>query len=219
MGFMTRADVKDEVRQVFNIGLTGGIGSGKSTVAGWFREQGVPVLDADKTAHRLLEADASTIERLIREFSPGILGEQGNIHRGKLGAIVFNDRNARKRLERIIHPRIRSSMEEQRALLLEAGERICVWDVPLLLETGYDEYTDEIWVVWVPRELQISRVLARDGLSLAEIEARLAAQWPLEEKRKRADVVVDNSGSPEDLARRLEQLWKTTKDRFIEFTN
>ena len=198
---------------MFNIGLTGGIGSGKSTVARWFKERGIPVLDADKTAHLLLESDAATIERLAAEFGADILGENGGIHRGKLGAIVFNDGDARKRLEGIVHPRIRSSMEEQRDALQMAGEPCCVWDVPLLIETGYDRYVDEVWVVWAAREEQISRVLARDGLSLADVEARLAAQWPLEEKCRRADVVVDNSGSSAELIRQLERLWEEAADR------
>lgn len=200
---------------MFNIGLTGGIGSGKSTVARWFREQGVPVLDADKTVHRLLQTDPLTIERLVLEFGRSILGESGEINRGKLGAIVFADENARKRLEGIVHPRVGSSMREQRAALEEGGEKYCVWDVPLLIEVGFDKYVDEVWVVWAPREIQIARVQARDKLGLAEVEARLAAQWSLDEKRKRADVVVDNSGSEEETKRQLETLWRKLMERSL----
>ena len=192
---------------MLNIGLTGGIGSGKSTVAKWFAEQGVPVLDADKTAHELLESDIATIENLVQEFGSDILKESGGINRGKLGALVFNSENARKKLENIIHPRIRSAMKEQNEALREAGKRHCIWDVPLLFETGFDRNVDEIWVVWTTMESQITRVMARDKLSRAEVVARLAAQMSLDEKRLRADVVVDNSGDEKELIRQLEVLW------------
>jgi len=193
---------------VFTIGLTGGIGSGKSTVAQWFRKQGVPVLDADKMVHSLLESDLSTISKLSAEFGPDILGENGQINRSKLGKRVFDDEDARKRLERIVHPNVVERMKVERVALQETGVEFCVWDVPLLFETGLEQFVDEVWVVWVPRELQILRVLARDKLSRAEVEARMAAQGPLDEKRKYADVVIDNSGSELKTERQLEKAWQ-----------
>lgn len=193
---------------MFTIGLTGGIGSGKSTVAQWFKKQGVPVLDADKTVHRLLQSDLSTIATLVQEFGLEILGEDGEINRSKLGLRIFSDEDARKSLERIVHPRVVKHMKDEQATLQETGAKVCVWDVPLLIEAGFDQYVDEVWVVWVPRDLQILRVLVRDKLSLAEVEARIAAQGSLDEKRQLADVVIDNSGSELETERQLEELWE-----------
>ena len=193
---------------MLTIGLTGGIGSGKSTVAQWFKKQGIPVLDADKTVHSLLQSDLSTISKLIHEFGSEILGENGQINRSKLGERVFCDEDARKRLERIVHPNVVKRMKDERAALRETGTRLCVWDVPLLFETGLERLVDEVWVVWVPRDLQILRVLARDKLIRSEVEARMAAQGSLDEKRKRADVVIDNSGSELETERQLEEEWE-----------
>ena len=192
---------------MFNIGLTGGIGSGKSTVAQWFIKQAVPVLDADKTVHRLLQSDQATILKLIEEFGPNIQDEHGQIDRSRLGERVFRDVDARKRLERIVHPRVVESMNEEKDALINAGANVCVWDVPLLFEAGFEKFVDEVWVVWIPRDLQISRVLARDKLSLDEVEARIAAQGSLDEKRQRADVVIDNSGNESQTISQLEVLW------------
>jgi len=193
---------------VFTIGLTGGIGSGKSTVAQWFAKHGVPVLDADKTVHRLLQADSSTISKLVHEFGPEILGENGEINRSKLGIRIFCEEDARKRLERIVHPRVVECMKDEQAAFRDTGAKFCVWDVPLLIEAGFEKFVDEVWVVWVPRDLQILRVLARDKLSLAEVEARIAAQGSLDEKRQQADVVIDNSGSELETERQLEEIWE-----------
>ncbi|MDR3601524.1 MAG: dephospho-CoA kinase [Desulfosporosinus sp.] len=193
---------------MLTIGLTGGIGSGKSTVAQWFKKQGVPVLDADKTVHRLLQTDWPTISKLIHEFGPEILGENGQINRSNLSKQVFCDDDARKRLERIVHPGVIKSMKDEQAALRDNGTEVCVWDVPLLFEAGLEQLVDEVWVVWVPRELQILRVLGRDKLSRTEVEARMAAQGSLDEKRKQADVVIDNSGSELETERQLEEAWK-----------
>lgn len=193
---------------MFTIGLTGGIGSGKSTVAQWFAKHGVPVLDADKTVHRLLQADSSTISKLVHEFGPEILGENGEINRSKLGIRIFCEEDARKRLERIVHPRVVECMKDEQAAFRDTGAKFCVWDVPLLIEAGFEKFVDEVWVVWVPRDLQILRVLARDKLSLAEVEARIAAQGSLDEKRQQADVVIDNSGSELETERQLEEIWE-----------
>jgi len=193
---------------MLNIGLTGGIGSGKSTVAQWFIKQGVPVLDADKTVHRLLQSDQTTVLKLIEEFGADILDENGQIDRSSLGKLVFREEDARKRLERIVHPRVVQSMNEERNALRDTGVKICVWDVPLLFEAGFEKFVDEVWVVWIPRNLQISRVLARDKLSLSEVEARISSQGSLDEKRQRADVVIDNSGSERQTIGQLEDVWQ-----------
>lgn len=198
---------------MLTIGLTGGIGSGKSTVAQWFKKQGVPVLDADKTVHRLLQADLSTISKLSRKFGTEILEEDGQINRAKLGRLVFSAPEARKRLESIVHPKVVECLKNERAALQATGSKFCVWDVPLLFEAGLEQLVDEVWVVWVPRELQILRVLARDKLSRGEVEARIAAQRSLDEKRRQAKVVIDNSGSELETERQLEEAWQELLSR------
>jgi len=198
---------------MFNIGLTGGIGSGKSTVARWFIKQGVPVLDADKTVHRLLQSDPTTISKLIEEFGTDILDENRQVDRSSLGKLVFREEDARKRLERIVHPRVVECMNEERDTLRDSGVKICIWDVPLLFEAGFEKYVDEVWVVWIPRNLQISRVLARDKLSLSEVEARIASQGSLDEKRQRADVIIDNSRTESQTDSQLENVWQKLLQR------
>lgn len=198
---------------MLNIGLTGGIGSGKSTVAQWFIKQGVPVLDADKIVHRLLKSDPITIAKLVEEFGIDIQDENGQINRSKLGERVFREEAARKRLERIVHPRVVESMYQEKETFRKTGVQACVWDVPLLFEAGFEKFVDEVWVVWLPRDLQVSRVLVRDKLSLSEVEARIAAQGSLDEKRQRADVVIDNSGDESQTVSQLEAEWKKLLQR------
>ncbi|HZK83630.1 MAG TPA: dephospho-CoA kinase [Desulfosporosinus sp.] len=193
---------------MFTIGLTGGIGSGKSTVAKWFKKRGIPVLDADKTVHRLLQSDSWIISKLVQEFGPEILGENEEINRSKLGTQIFCDEDARRRLEDIVHPRVIECMKAEEATLRDTGANYCLWDVPLLFEAGFEKFVDEVWVVWVPLDLQILRVLERDKLCLAEVEARIEAQGSLDKKRQQADVVIDNSGSIMETERQLEEIWE-----------
>lgn len=195
---------------MFTIGLTGGIGSGKSTVAQWFEKRGVPVLDADKMVHSLFKSDSLVISKLAHEFGTEILDEKGQIIRSKLGVRVFSDEDARKRLERIVHPRVIECMNDEQTRLWNNGADVCVWDVPLLFEAGFEKFVDQVWVVWIPRDLQIRRVLARDKLSLKEVEARIAAQGSLDDKRQRADVVIDNSGNELGTNAQLEEAWESS---------
>ncbi len=184
------------------IGLTGGIGSGKSTVSRWLSQQGVPIIDADRTVHGLYH-EPETIAAITAAFGQDILTDTEEIDRKALGRIVFADDQARKQLEKILHPRVRVAMEKQQKALEQAGERICVWDVPLLFEAGYGSQMDELWVVWVPLDIQKQRVMERDALSAEEVALRIQAQYSLGEKRNKADVVIDNSGKWEETVVRL----------------
>ncbi|WP_088226448.1 dephospho-CoA kinase [Desulfosporosinus sp. FKB] len=200
---------------MLTIGLTGGIGSGKSTVSQWFETQGVSIVDADKTVHRLLESDVNLISKLVETFGPEITGNQGEIERRKLGKLVFDDKQARNALEELIHPRVLATMKNERENLENSGAKVCVWDVPLLFETGFEQYVDQIWVVWVPRDIQLQRVLKRDNLSLGEAEARISAQGSLDEKRRRAHVVIDNSGTIQATIEQLREAWKEIKETYL----
>lgn len=177
------------------IGLTGGIGSGKSTVARWLSEQGLSVLDADYTVHELLASDQETIDAVVSEFGQEVLLKTGGIARKTLGKRVFSDSKARIRLEEILHPRVADSMQKQQSKLEAEGKRTCVWDVPLLFEAGFHDRVNEIWVVGVPEAVQKDRVMKRDALTLQEVELRIQAQYALADKVRRAHVLIDNSGT------------------------
>jgi dephospho-CoA kinase len=192
---------------VYTIGLTGGIGSGKTSVAKWFRSKGVPVLDADAAVHRLFAGDQNMIRLLEREFGTAIV-QEGRIDRAVLGGIVFADRGARTRLEKIVHPLVLQALRGEQAVLRDAGEKLCVWDIPLLFEMVAPVPFGEVWVVWVPEEIQMQRVRQRNRLDDSEIKARLDAQLPLAKKRELADTVIDNSGHWQDTAAQLEQQWE-----------
>lgn len=180
------------------IGLTGGIGSGKSSVARWLAQHDIPVLDADRTVHDLLARDPKTIQAVSDVWGMEVVASNGEINRRVLGRKVFTDSAARQHLEKILHPRVAEHMKEQQAFLEREGRKICVWDVPLLFEAGFDRWVDEVWVVWVPRAVQLERVMSRDKMTRNEVELRIQAQLPLENKVGQAQIIIDNSGSWED---------------------
>lgn len=174
---------------MFILGLTGSLGMGKSMTARFFAEQGVPVHDADAVVHRLYEGEAAAA---IEAAFPGTTAG-GKVDRDKLAARVLDDGAALKRLEAIVHPLVQ---EAERRLLAEAearGEKVAVLDIPLLFETGGEKRVDAVVVVSAPPEVQRSRVLERPGMTVEKLEAILAKQMPNDEKRRRADFIVDTS--------------------------
>ena len=174
---------------MFILGLTGSLGMGKSMTARFFAEQGVPVHDADAVVHRLYEGEAAAA---IEAAFPGTTAG-GKVDRDKLAARVLDDGAGLKRLEAIVHPLVQ---EAERRLLAEAearGEKVAVLDIPLLFETGGEKRVDAVVVVSAPPEVQRSRVLERPGMTVEKLEAILAKQMPDDEKRRRADFVVDTS--------------------------
>ncbi len=175
------------------VGLTGGIATGKSTFAAALRALGVPVVDADALARAVVAPGAPALREIARAFGPDVLDATGELDRKKLGAIVFADPEARRRLEAITHPAIRQAMLAETARLAAAGHDLAFYDTPLLYEVGLDAVLDCVVVVWAPRDVQRARVVRRDGVSPADADARLAAQLPIDEKAARADFVVDNA--------------------------
>lgn len=195
------------------IGLTGGIGSGKSTVARLLAELGAVVIDADRIVQELQAPGTPLLAEIVRAFGPGVLRADGALDRPALGALVFQDAGARARLNRIVHPPVVEEMVRREREAREAGAPLVVLDVPLLLEgrragTGIGSRMgfDAVVVVWVPETTQIERTVARDGCSRDEAVRRIRAQMPLEEKRGLADHVIDNSGTPEETARQVRAL-------------
>jgi dephospho-CoA kinase len=179
---------------MFIIGLTGSVGMGKSTTAGLFAEQGVPVHDADAVVHRLYEGEAAAA---IEAAFPGAT-TSGKVDRGRLAALVLDDPSALKRLEAIVHPLVQAAEQELLAQAQARGERVAVLDIPLLFETGGDRRVDAVVVASAPKEIQQARVLARPGMTWEKLEAILRKQMPDEEKRRRADFVVDTSRGIDD---------------------
>ncbi|HZP74554.1 MAG TPA: dephospho-CoA kinase [Pseudolabrys sp.] len=174
---------------MFVLGLTGSIGMGKSTTAGFFADAGVPVHNADAAVHRLYEGEAVPA---IEAAFPGTTGG-GKVDRAKLGAQVIGHPEAIKRLEAIVHPLVREAENKFLAQAGQAGAAVVVLDIPLLFETGAEKRCDAVVVVSAPADVQRARVLERAGMSADRLEALLAKQMPDEEKRRRADFVVDTS--------------------------
>ncbi|RBY93730.1 dephospho-CoA kinase [Blastococcus sp. TF02-8] len=189
---------------MLRIGLTGGIGSGKSTVSTLLAERGAVVVDADRIAREVLEPGTPGLAAVATEFGPGVLTPDGALDRPALAAIVFSDAAARSRLDAIVHPLVRARSAE----LLAAAEpdAVVVNDVPLLVETGQAGSYDLVVVVEADPETRIRRLVGR-GLAEADARARIAAQATDEQRRAVADVVLDNSGTPEQLAEQVARFW------------
>ena len=185
-------------------GLTGGIGSGKSTAAGFFRERGVPIVDADELAREAVAPGSAGLLQVVEAFGPQMLGADGALDRKQLGAQVFADAEARKRLNAITHPIVRQLAQERFAALDQAGVTLAGYDVPLLFEVGLDSVLRPVVVVVAREATQLERITLRDGLSEAAARERMAAQMPLSEKQKRADYVLFNNGTPAALAAQVD---------------
>ena len=188
-------------------GLTGGIASGKSTVSRMLRELGAHVLDADVIAREVVEPGTPGLKAVAERF-PGVLDPDGRLDRAKLGARVFGDPQERAALNALLHPLIGQQFMLRTQALAEQGVERVLYDAPLLIENRLHLGMDGVVLVWVPREVQKARLMARDGLDEAAAEARLAAQLPLDEKRQHATWVVDNSGELGTTRARVDEVWR-----------
>lgn len=187
----------------FRVGLTGGIASGKTTVANLFAARGVPVIDTDVIARQIVEPGQPALAAVVAEFGPGVLGADGRIDRPRMRERVFGDEAARRRLEAILHPAIRTEMERQSS---EAGGDYQVLVIPLLAEGGRREHLDRVLVVDVPETTQIERLVRRDGVPRVQAEAALRAQATRDARLAFADDVVENDGDLEALDDRVARL-------------
>lgn len=176
----------------FVLGLTGSFGSGKSTVAALLAEQGAAVIDADAIARQLVEPGSALLPELAREFGAQVLAEDGSLRRGELARVAFASPEATRRLNALVHPRVRA--EELHRLETLRGERLVVLDVPLLFEAGMDDLCDRVLVVVINEAQRFLRLRGR-GFSEREVIERLARQWPQSRKAALADDVIDNSGT------------------------
>jgi dephospho-CoA kinase len=190
------------------IGLTGGIASGKSTVAVLLERQGAAVVDADRLAREVVEPGEEALAAIVAEFGAKVLNSDGSLNRAALGEIVFADPAARRTLEGITHPAIRKRAQERLDRLEQTGTPVAFYVAPLLFEAGLAPRFKEIWVVSVTPETQLERLMARDGLERAAALARIASQMPMEEKRERGTLVIDNSGTRDDLEAEVLRVWR-----------
>ena len=190
------------------IGLTGGIASGKSTVASLFRAWGAFVADADEISRHALDPDTDCYEKTVAAFGRGILHGDGTVDRRKVASIVFSDKKALNLLNGIIHPYVRRIIRaDSQTAYAESPKRMIVWDVPLLFETGYDEEVAKTVVVTARQSLRIERIVARDGSTRAAALRRIRAQMPDREKVRRADLVIRNNGSLDELQKRTREVF------------
>jgi dephospho-CoA kinase len=188
------------------LGITGGIASGKSAVAGMLREMGFRVIDADALGHSVMEPGTRAFEEIKRDFGEGIIGADGRIDRGKLGAIVFADAGKLKRLNAIVHPRVEEEMVRQFAEWEKSGVADAAFvEAALLVEAGYQKNLDGLVVAWCRPEQQMVRLLVR-GLSEVEARRRIAVQMTVEEKLKYATEKIDCSGTLEETRRQVGEL-------------
>jgi len=187
------------------IGLTGGIASGKSTVAARFRALGVPIVDADQLAREVVEPGSDGLSEIVHTFGPDVLDGQGALDRKKLGAIVFDDPEARKKLERITHPRIAALSMQRMAQLATSGAPYGLYEAALLVENGAHRAMNGLVVVACTPETQLARVMSRDGLDEDAAKARLAAQMPLADKLAAATWVIWNDSDLETLEARVDE--------------
>jgi dephospho-CoA kinase len=189
------------------LGLTGGIGSGKSMVAQMFARLGAVVIDADQVAREVVEPGQPALEEIAATFGREVLLNDGHLDRPKLAQIIFANPVERAKLDAITHPRIRTRMDE----LIKAqrsGPGVLIVDIPLLYENKRSSSIEKVIVVWVDPMTQLRRIQDRDGLSAEAARQRIAAQMPLDEKRARADHAIDNSGDREDTRRQVEAIYR-----------
>ena len=192
---------------MLRIGLTGGIGSGKSAVVAMLREHGLPVIEADEIAHELILRGQPAYDEILQAFGPEIIRENKEIDRGRLAAIVFGSREQLERLNGIVHPRVLARAEQWLGEREKDGARLAVAEAPLLIEAGFHKRLDRLVVVWCTPEQQIDRLAGR-GMNRAEAERRIAAQMDIEAKKQLADDLIDNSGPLEKTRSQVRQLVK-----------
>ncbi|GAA4835138.1 dephospho-CoA kinase [Paenibacillus vulneris] len=188
-----------------NIGLTGGIACGKSTVSQMLVQRGAMLVDADRIAREVVEPGSPVLTQIVERFGSEVLNPDGTLFRKKLGALVFGNPQALKDLENIMHPSIRALIRERMQQYEQSHpDKLVVVDIPLLYESGLQSMFEAVMVVYIPRSLQLQRLMDRDKLTEDQAEARLKAQMDIEQKKAKADIVIDNQGTLADTEKQVE---------------
>ncbi len=188
------------------LGLTGGIASGKSTADEFFKKKKIPIIDSDLIAHKIMEIGQNGYKAVVDYFGTDILNDDQMINRRKLGGIVFNDKAKLKKLNELTHPLVHQEIKQQMARYRANQEKLVVIDVPLLFESGFESLCNGVLVISITPELQIERLMKRNAFTKKEAIARINNQMPLSEKEKRATYVVANTGTIDDLEKKLSDL-------------
>ncbi|MBG9981682.1 dephospho-CoA kinase [Aerococcaceae bacterium DSM 111020] len=184
--------------------ITGSIATGKSTATHYLEQQGYPVIDTDVISRQVVTPGHVGLERIVDTFGEGVLLEDGQLNREALGAIIFNDSTAREQLNQLLHPLIFAEAQKQIERTQQAGQQIIFVDIPLFFEVGTDIKYDAVWLVSIPEDLQLKRLMARNQLSKADASARIKSQIPIQEKEQKADVVLNNSRDRDWLYRQID---------------
>lgn len=193
---------------MIRVGLTGGIGAGKSTVAGMLADRGAVVIDADAISRSLVEPGEPALHLLVDAFGAAVIRDDGSLDRGRLAQLAFATPDGTQRLNAVMHPLIRAEAARRLEEAAEAGADVVVYDMPLLVETGQADLVDLVVVVDVPEEAQVARATGQRGLDEADVRRRMAAQATREERCEVADVVIDNAGDRWETERQVSALWE-----------
>ncbi len=200
-----KSDMGENSSQPLRLGVTGGAGSGKSVVCERLRSHDVSVILADELARRAVLPGMPAYEKIVENFGTGILDDDKRINRARLRQVILRDQKKKQTLESFVHPEVFRLMAEDYMAAAEAGAEVVAVEVPLLFEAGMEGYFDYILTISVDREERIRRLMARDQISREDAEALMRIQWPEEEKQKRSDYVIDNSGRIEDTIKSVDQ--------------
>ena len=192
---------------MFKIGLTGGIASGKSTVLTYFKDKGIPYIDADIVAREVVEPGTKGLEAIVAIFGTDVLHDDGTLNREALGAIVFHNENKRQQLNGCLKEHIQNRIMELTAHYEALHIPVLLYDIPLLIEGEWYTMMDEVWLVYVNESTQIERLMNRNGFTKEDALARIKSQMRLDDKRPYADVIIDNNGTPLDLKEQLDTIW------------
>ena len=192
---------------MFKIGLTGGIASGKSTVLTYFKDKGIPYIDADIVAREVVEPGTEGLQAIVETFGSNVLHADGTLNREALGAIVFHNEEKRQLLNSCLKTHIRNRIMELTSQYEQGNTPILIYDIPLLIEGEWYTMMDEVWLVYVNETTQIERLMSRNGYTREDAIARINSQMRLDDKRAYADVIIDNNGTPHDLTVQLNIIW------------
>ena len=192
---------------MFKIGLTGGIASGKSTVLTYFKDKGIPYIDADIVAREVVEPGTEGLQAIVETFGSNVLHADGTLNREALGAIVFHNEEKRQLLNSCLKTHIRNRIMELTSQYEQGNTPILIYDIPLLIEGEWYTMMDEVWLVYVNETTQIERLMNRNGYTREDAIARINSQMRLDDKRAYADVIIDNNGTPHDLTVQLNIIW------------
>lgn len=193
---------------MFKIGLTGGIASGKSTVLNYFKDKGLPYIDADIVAREVVERGTEGLQAIVDTFGSNVLHDDGTLNREALGEIVFHNEEKRQLLNGCLKTHIRNRILELTSQYEKANTPVLIYDIPLLIEGEWYTMMDEVWLVYVNEPTQIDRLMSRNGYTKKDALARINSQMRLDDKRSYADIIIDNNGTPCDLLARLNNIWE-----------